>query len=144
VLLPVKGWNLISESAVAFALSISPDIMAIHITDDEKAGKEISETWKERVEEPLLKAGKAGVPLEVVISPYRRMTRPIVEKVERLKKEHPNRTIAVIVPELVESKWYQYPLHNQHANLIKAVLLFTGGKNVVVINVPWYLKHCDD
>lgn len=144
VLLPVKDWNIISESAVVFALSISSDILAVHVTDDENAGEEMKRVWKERVEDPLEKEGSAKVPLDVVLSPYRRMTKPILDEAEKLKRKYPGRTIAVIVPELVESKWFQYPLHNQHANLLKAVLLFSGGKDVVVINVPWYLKHCDD
>jgi hypothetical protein len=47
--------------------------------------------------------------------------------------------LAVIVPELVATRWYHYLLHNQTAALIKAYLLFSGFRRVVVINVPWYL-----
>jgi hypothetical protein len=45
----------------------------------------------------------------------------------------------VIVPELIPTRWYHYLLHNQTAALIKAYLLFSGFRRVVVINVPWYL-----
>ena len=45
----------------------------------------------------------------------------------------------MIIPELVEYRWYHYLLHNQRAQALKAVLLFRGGQRVVVINVPWYL-----
>jgi len=48
--------------------------------------------------------------------------------------------IAVIVPELVETRWYHFILHNQTAAIIKAYLLFSGFRRVVVINVPWYLS----
>jgi len=50
-----------------------------------------------------------------------------------LTKEHPDRLIAVIVPELVERRWYHYLLHNHAASVLKALLLF-------VINTPWYLE----
>ena len=49
------------------------------------------------------------------------------------------RDLAVIVPELVSTRWYHYLLHNQTATVIKAYLLFSGFRRVVVINVPWYL-----
>jgi len=56
-----------------------------------------------------------------------------------LQRAYPNRDVAVIVPELVSTRWYHYLLHNQTAAVIKAYLLFSGFRRVVVINVPWYL-----
>ena len=44
------------------------------------------------------------------------------------------------VLELVESRWYQYFLHNQLAQGLKALLLLHGGQHAIVINVPWYLS----
>jgi len=141
VILPVKGWNIISEAAVQFALSISKEVFAIHVTQEEEHGESIKREWHRRVEEPLVKAGKPRVALDVIHSPYRRLTMPILAEVCKLRDQYPDRTIAVIIPELVEQKWYQYPLHNQRANFLKAVLLFRAGRNVVVINVPWYLTE---
>jgi hypothetical protein len=46
----------------------------------------------------------------------------------------------VIVPELVERHWYHYPLHNQRAEVLKALLLVKGSRNIVLINVPWYIN----
>jgi hypothetical protein len=46
----------------------------------------------------------------------------------------------VLIPELVESRWYHYFLHNHRAQRLKALLLFNRGQQVVVINVPWYLS----
>jgi len=51
---------------------------------------------------------------------------------------HP--VFAAAVPELVERHWYHYPLHNQRAELLKALLLVKGSRNIVLINVPWYIK----
>ena len=58
--------------------------------------------------------------------------------VGELERTHPDRLVAVIVPELVERRWYHYFLHNQTATLIKGYLYFSGMRHVVVINVPWY------
>jgi hypothetical protein len=57
-----------------------------------------------------------------------------------LANKNPGCIVAVVIPELVETRWYHYLLHNQRANLLKAMLLVKGNERVVVINVPWYLQ----
>ena len=47
----------------------------------------------------------------------------------------------MVIPELVEARWYQYLLHNQRVTVLKAALLLHGGSRVVVVNVPWYLEE---
>ena len=84
-------------------------------------------------------AGVAVPRLVVIPSPYRRVYGPLMDFLGQLQSEHPDRSIAVIIPELVERRWYHYLLHNQTATVIKAYLLFSGLRRVVVINVPWYL-----
>jgi hypothetical protein len=46
----------------------------------------------------------------------------------------------VLIPELVEARWYHNLLHNKRAGTLKALLLLRGDENIVVINVPWYLS----
>jgi len=65
--------------------------------------------------------------------------RPIVEYVLEVERDHPTRLIAVVVPELVERRWYHYMLHNQRAEVLKALLVARGSQRITVINVPWYL-----
>jgi hypothetical protein len=77
--------------------------------------------------------------LFVIYSPYRKLYAPLKQVVSDLQRCHPGRDIAVIVPELVIPHWFHYLLHNQTAAVIKAWLLFSGFRHVVVINVPWYL-----
>ena len=73
-------------------------------------------------------------------SPYRLIIKPILDYVMDMEANNPGRQIAVIVPELVERHWYHYPLHNQRAELLKALLLVKGSRNIVLINVPWYIN----
>jgi hypothetical protein len=87
-------------------------------------------------------AQAAGLPpprLIVIFSPYRRLHAPLRQAISDLQRAHPARDIAVIIPELVETRWYHNLLHNQTAAVIKAYLLFSGYRRVIVINVPWYL-----
>ena len=99
----------------------------------------LEDTWEERVQKPATAAGFPPPKLIVIYSPYRKMYAPLIQVVSDLQRAYPKRDLAVIVPELVATRWYHYLLHNQTAAIIKAYLLFSGFRRVVVINVPWYL-----
>ena len=60
---------------------------------------------------------------------------------KELEKAHPDRQIAVIIPELVGTRWYHYVLHNQTSAFIKIYLHLSGYRRVVVIDIPWYLNE---
>jgi amino acid transporter len=140
ILLPIRGWSAITRKALRFALKISPDIYALHVADDEKTMVELEETWEERVRHPATEEGLPAPKLIVIYSPYRQLFKPLKQVVSDLQRAHPGRDLAVIVPEMVRTRWYHYILHNQTAAIIKAYLLFSGYRRVVIINVPWYLS----
>jgi amino acid transporter len=138
-LLPIRGWSAITRKALRAALKISPDVYALHIAGDEQAVLDLEDTWAQRVRQPAAEAGVPAPRLIVIFSPYRQLYQPLMQVVGDLQRAHPDRDIAVIVPELVATKWYHYLLHNQTAAIIKAYLLFSGLRRVVIVNVPWYL-----
>jgi amino acid transporter len=140
VLLPIRGWSGITRKALRFALKISSDIYALHVADDPETMANLEDTWEERVVEPAKAAGLLPPKLIIVYSPYRKLYAPLKQVVADLQRAHPGRDLAVIVPELVATRWYHYLLHNQTAAIIKAYLLLSGFRRVVVINVPWYLS----
>ncbi|HTU17648.1 MAG TPA: APC family permease [Gemmataceae bacterium] len=139
VLLPIRGWSAITRKALRFALKISHDVYALHVADDEKIMAELENCWEHCVCEPTAAAGLPAPKLFIVYSPYRKLYAPLKQVVKDLQRRHPCRDLAVIVPELVGTRWYHYLLHNQTAIVVKAYLLFSGFRRVVVINVPWYL-----
>ncbi len=144
VVVPIKSWNTISEKAVRFAMRLSPDVIAAHVGVTEEEIDELRHDWDRFVARPLLAARQKAPELVAVASPYRRLFTPLIDLVRDLEKRHPGRQIAVIIPELVETKWWQHLLHNQRAAQLKAALLFRGDPNIVVINVPWYLGDRPD
>jgi hypothetical protein len=139
VLVTIQNWGKIAQRALQFGLSLSPDVRAVHVSMEDEAGL-IREQWRTDVEVPVMKAGRTAPELVILPSPYRLVLRPILEYVLKIEQELPDRQIAIIVPELVEEHWYHYPLHNQRAELLKALLLLHGSQRIVLINVPWYLK----
>jgi hypothetical protein len=139
-LLPIRGWSAITRKALRIALKITPEVYALHIAGDEQAVLDLEDTWSQRVRQPAQAAGVSPPRLIVIFSPYRQLYGPLLQVVSDLQHAHPGRDLAIIVPELVATKWYHYVLHNQTAALIKAYLLFSGLRRVVVVNVPWYLS----
>jgi len=139
VVVTVQNWGKVAQRALQFALTLSSDIRAVHVTTEEEI-EPLREEWGKYVEEPVKRAGRTPPELVVLPSPYRLVLRPILDYVLKAEKEHPNRQIAIIVPELVERHWYHYPLHNQRAEILKALILLHGSDRIVLINVPWYLK----
>ncbi len=139
VIVPIQSWSSISQRAMQFALTLSPEIHALHVGTEEETNA-LQENWGRLVADPVTQAGGTAPTLVNLESPYRLIVKPILDYVLEMEAKNPGRQIAVIVPELVERHWYHYPLHNQRAELLKALLLFRGSRNIVLINVPWYIK----
>ena len=139
VIVPIHAWTTISQRAMQFALTLSPEIHAVHVGTEEETGK-LQEEWSRIVAEPVAQAGGTPPTLVTLVSPYRLVIKPILDYVLETEAKNPGREIAVIVPELVEKHWYHYPLHNQRAELLKALLVLKGGRNIVLINVPWHIE----
>ncbi len=139
VIVPIQSWSSITERALQFALSLSSEVHAVHVVMEDETN-ELQENWKRLVEDPVARANRTPPNLVKLSSPYRLIITPILEYVLLTETKHPGRQIAVIVPELVERHWYHYPLHNQRAELLKALLLLRGSRNIVLINVPWYIS----
>ncbi len=139
VVLPIERWNAVSEKALRFAWTISTDIRAVHVECGEETDQ-LAQTWAELVEAPARSAGLPAPTLVVLPSRFRFVLRPIVEHILDLQAEHPDRHVAVVVPELVENRWYYRLLHNNRSAILKALLLFKGNQRTGVITIPWYLR----
>jgi amino acid transporter len=132
VLVPVDRWNAATEKALQFAMTLSPDVEAVHVTCDTDEDKP---EWAEKPP-----AGTRVPKLVTLPSPYRLVVHPIVDYVLKVEKENPGRTIAVVIASMVERHWYHYFLHNQRGQMLTALLLLGGDERINIINVPWYLK----
>ncbi|MEI9977238.1 MAG: hypothetical protein WDO73_37400 [Ignavibacteriota bacterium] len=110
--------------------------MHIECPDSEALVKQ----WQTQVARPARESGLQEPELVVLASPFRFIIGTLVNYTLDVVAKNPGCTVAVVIPELVESRWYHYLLHNQRASLLKAMLLVKGNERVVVINVPWYLE----
>jgi amino acid transporter len=138
VVLPVQRWNKIAAKALRFSLNLSADVRAVHIECPESEA--LVKEWQAQVARPARESGMQEPELVVLASPFRLIVGTIVNYALDLVTKNPGCIVAVVIPELVESRWYHYLLHNQRASLLKALLLVKGNGRIVVINVPWYLE----
>jgi amino acid transporter len=139
VIVPINQWGKVAQRALQFALTLSPDVRVVHVAAEDETSA-LQDEWHSMIEVPVERAGGKPPKLITLASPYRLVLRPILDYVQQVERENPDSQIAIIVPELVEKHWYHYPLHNQRAELLKALILLNGCTRIVLINVPWYIE----
>ena len=105
---------------------------AVTVNVDEADTKKLVRDWERR---------KIPVPLKVVESPYREITKPVLEYVKRIRTNNPRDVVTVFIPEYVVGRWWEQILHNQSALRLKGRLLFQPG--VMVTSVPWQLHSSE-
>jgi amino acid transporter len=145
VLVMTKEWNRLTDRALSFAMEISPDVIAVHLAalegpDVTEQERKLREQWAKDVEDAAVAAGAAHPPrLAFLSAPYRRIHAPLLKLISDLQSKNPDRTIAVLIPELVKRHWWEYLLSNQRARQLRNAVLEYGGPRVVVVAVPWHL-----
>jgi len=138
VVIAIERWSDIARKGIEFASHLSPEIIALHVEPSDHA-EPLESDWKNYVVKPFRAAGKQPPQLVVLPSPYRFIVVPIVQFVLDLSKKNPGRSIIVVVPELVEDRWYEYFLHNQRGRLLEWVLLSRGNERIFTVSAPWYV-----
>ncbi|MEU0910611.1 APC family permease [Streptomyces althioticus] len=119
--------------ALAYAKLMRSDTLeALSVNVDAEETRALREEWERR---------GIDVPLKVLDSPYREVTRPVIEYVKSLRAQSPRDVVSVIIPEYVVGHWYEHFLHNQSALRLKGRLLFTPG--VMVTSVPYQLESSE-
>ena len=136
----IDRWSNITRQGIEFAARLSPEVIALHVELTEY-NEVLQGEWRRYVEQPFGAAGKEPPQLHLLPSPYRFVIVPIVQFILDLSKKHPARNIIVVIPELVEDKWYEYVLHNQRARLLEWVLLARGNEHIFTVSAPWYIRE---
>ncbi len=119
--------------SLAYARASRPatlEALTVNVEPAETAA--LQEEWERR---------QVPVPLRVLDSPYREVTRPIVDYVRSIRRQSPRDIVDVYVPEYVVGRWWETLLHNQSALRLKTRLRFTPG--VVVVSVPYQLRSSE-
>ncbi len=125
----VSRLHLPTMRAISYAKATRPSTLeALTIQIDEADTADLLRQWDEH---------DLDIPLVILESPFREITRPVLNYVRGLRRESPRDVVTVFVPEYVVGRWWEQLLHNQSALRLKARLLFEPG--VMVTSVPWQL-----
>jgi amino acid transporter len=129
VILPISGVHRGTVAALRYALALSDDITAVHVSLDAEEAAALRKKWG---------LWGNGVRLVVLESPYRLLLEPVLDYIKRIARERqPNETITIVVPQFVPRKSWHNLLHAQTAVLLRLALLFHRG--IVITNVPYLL-----
>ncbi len=144
LLIPIARWDRVAEKAVLFAMRLSSDVTALHCTelegpDAEEQAKSIRADWERCVARPARDAGLPPPRLEVRPSPYRSVLGPLLRMVAEEGRREPGRPVAVILPQLVEGRWWEAAMHVHRERRLRTALLRDAGPELAVIGVPWQL-----
>ncbi|WP_370892767.1 APC family permease [Janibacter sp. GXQ6167] len=119
--------------ALAYAAATRPSrLEAVTVDVDPDETKALQDEWDRR-----------GIPiaLKSLESPYREITRPVVDYVKSIRSGNPRELVVVYIPQYVLGHWWEQVLHNQSALRLRTRLLFTPG--VMVSSVPWQLESAE-
>jgi hypothetical protein len=118
-----------TKRALAYAKAVRPDrLEAVTVNVDDRDTRELVALWNKQ---------NFSIPLKVIESPYREITKPVLDYVKRVRTDNPRDVVTVFLPEYVVGHWWEQLLHNQSALRLKGRLLFQPG--VMVTSVPWQL-----
>ena len=136
---PIDYLNVLAEKALQTAYGLSKDIHVLHI-QEEQSDRDFSSEWCVDVQPSIDRAKLPEPKLVILKSPYRKVITPILNYIWQLEGQNPEAVIAVLVPQLIESRWYYGLLHNRRADILKTVLLLKGRNRILIVNVPWNLE----
>ncbi len=145
LLVTMQEWNRLTEKALRLALTLSPDVIAIHLAhlagpQAEEHGRQLRREWEVNVEQPAVRAGLPPPRLVTLSAQYRTLHEPILKFAQELETRFGERDVLVLIPEVVRQHWYQNILHVNYAHHLRARLLKHGGSRLTVLSVPWYLE----
>jgi amino acid transporter len=140
-IVPVETPNALVQKALQIAFGFSRRVQILHIKQENKQRDFVSE-WNGHVRASIKEAGLPEPELVILESPYRRVVSPILDHIWKLERENPDKTVVVLIPQLVEARWYYRFLHNQRETSLRNELLLKGENRILVVNVPWQIeKH---
>jgi amino acid transporter len=129
----VSKLHLPTRRALAYARATRPDVLeAVTVNVDDTDTRTLVAQWEKE---------DFSVPLKVIESPYREITKPVLDYVKRVRTANPRDVVSVYIPEYVVGRWWEQFLHNQSALRLKGRLLFVPG--VMVTSVPWQLASSE-
>ena len=143
VLVAYEERNRMTDRALQFAMTLSPDVVAVHLLrlagpeceEEDVAG--LRDAFEREIGAPLRAAGRDPPRLVQIPAPYREIEGPVLDLVERIDAATPGRSVAILIPEQVLGHWWERLLHSRRAQRLRSALLAHAGPRLMVVTAPW-------
>lgn len=144
VLIPIQRWDRVAQAAVHYAVRISPDVTALHFTDlegpdSDDREKSLRKDWRRFVEQPAIEAGLPPPRLILESSPYRSVVGPLLRAIRDIRRRVPGRPVAVVLPQLLEGRWWETLLHTHRERRLRRQLMRAIGPDLAIVGIAWPL-----
>lgn len=140
VVLAAGSWSKMTQQGLKFALRLSDDIYVVQVKTETGKTEDLSDNWELLIANPARKNRIAQPRLVILTSQYRRFLAPFVDFIKQLEVRYPDRDIAVVIPDLIMSHWYEGLLHNNRGTFLRMILRAQCSNRVVVISTPFHLR----
>ena len=126
----VSSMNRETVEALRYAVKRCQEVRAVHVDLDPSCAAEVKRDWAQ---------WGGGATLEVLDSPYRSFVEPVLQFVQRIEAEGPNRLMTIVLPEVIPGRWWQTLLHNRWSVQLRAALI-NRPRVTILTTVAWPLS----
>ncbi len=127
----VSALNRETVEALRYAVKRCREVRAVHVDLVGTGAEDLRKNWEQ---------WGSGATLEILESPYRSLVEPILEYVQKIEAEAPDRLISVVLPEVIPHRWWQTLLHNRWSMQLRSALL-SRPRVTVLTTVGWPLSE---
>ena len=143
VLVAYESRSRMTDRALRFAMTLSPDVIAVHLLrlggpeEEREHVDTIKAAFDREIATPLRAADVTPPRLIAIPAPFREIEGPLIELVQKIDADTPGRSVAILIPELVLRHWWERLLHGRRAARLRMALLAHAGPRLMVIASPW-------
>jgi hypothetical protein len=134
IIVPVADLHRGIIKAIDYAQALGGELHIVTVETDSEVTTQFQVRWRDSL---------PNIPLEIVPSPYRSVTEPLLEYIDQFVCEEGD-YVTVLVPEFVPARWWHHFLHNETALTLKLALLYGRrnwrGRFRLITDVPFYLS----
>jgi hypothetical protein len=140
VVLAAGSWNKLTQHGLKFALRLSPLVYVVQVKTETDNIEDLSDNWRLLIASPAHTAKIAEPKLVILTSDYRQFFSPLVDFINKLAEDNPDREVVVVIPDLVMNRWYEGLLHNNRGAFLRVLLRMRCSSRVVVVDTPYRLR----
>jgi hypothetical protein len=141
VVLAANSWSKMMQQGLRFAMRLSPEVYVVQVRTETDTIEDLSDNWDLLIGSRARAAGVPQPKLIILTSDYRQFLKPFVDFVQKLETDHPDRDIAVVIPDLVMTRWYEGLLHNNRGALLRTLLRMRCSSRVAIVHTAYKLRE---